>query len=96
MKKAHWSISFGNMISIDIEYNNGSRRGWDYNCLQYPDLDSLKKNMSEDFSAPIDNVSNISFFITNGTNETSVEIPPTNLSGDRFTEYVFKMVRAMI
>jgi hypothetical protein len=89
MKKAHWSITLGNFISIDIEYNDNARQGWDYDCLQFDSLDSLRANMIADFRSPRSDIKSISIFVIKGDGEVSIELDATSAMGADFVDFIF-------
>lgn len=96
MINIHWSESYVKFITIEAEYHDGARQTWDYDCIQYETLESLKQNMSDDFSYPSQDISDVFFYFVINNMSITVDIGELQHSGDDFVNLVFDSIEDII
>jgi len=96
MRKMHWSTPYLNWITIEIEYEDGSRQGWDYECIQFSDYGALKTNMLADFVFPRLDRTSVIIFYTSVGNHFTADFGTTDKTGNEFVDMVFDEIESQV
>lgn len=96
MNKTHWSKYYLNFIAIEITYSDLSVQTWDYDCIQYPSLEWLKTNMSEDFKDPRNDQDALSIYLLKNNVSYFKELEITGKKGDDFVDYIFENIEELL
>lgn len=96
MRKIHWSEEYADFISIEVDYNDGCRQGWGYDCQQYLSLDALKQNMAADFKEQRDVWESLTVFVLKDGVNFTAELDVTELTSEEFVQYVFEAIEGFM
>lgn len=97
MKQAHWSLIYVNFISIDVEYTDGARQGWDYDCSKFATIQDAEKNMAADFNIVREGwVSCTVHALLNDQHYSFDMGVPEFVDGEDFAQQVFEIIGEML
>ncbi len=97
MKILHWSAVYLSYVTIEINYSDNARQGWDYDCSKFATLEDMKLNMAADFREPRLDWTGLMLFVVRNeeTHSADLAIPPYT-SGTDFMQYIFTHIEDML
>lgn len=96
MKTAHWSSIYLTYVIIEINFSDGSRQGWNYDCSHFATIEDMKLNMAADFRDPRKDATVMHLFVTRNDDNWSGELPVTDLTEEDFVNYIFDEIEDML
>ena len=90
--RSHWSKLYYSFITIEIEYSNGSRQGWGYDCNQFENFDQLKLNLAIDFATQPVGVESLFVFASGPSETVTADLGVPKETGDEFASLVLDSI----
>lgn len=92
MRIAPWNSGLFDILSLEIIFDDGSRKTWDYDALYFSSLNQVKNNMAADFGEPLTNCKNVTIYAKVGDEFHSGTFKLPKATGLDFSEFVFNQL----
>lgn len=96
MGKRRWNAGQYDIFSVEITFDDGSRKTWDYDALYFENLDDMKANMAADFAEPLANCHEAVLYVKNGAEYHTGVVELPDAVGLAFANYIFEHIGELV